>query len=283
MILLKQSEALSRFIRTKLSEGLKIGFVPTMGALHPGHVSLVELSKAKCDVTVCSIFVNPTQFNDKKDFEKYPVTIEQDIRLLHTAGCDVLFMPSVNEMYPEGIDEGHHYELGDLENLLEGKYRPGHFQGVCRIVDKLLKIVTPDFLFIGQKDYQQCLVLTKLVQLLGLNTKIQIGATLRETDGLAMSSRNQRLNEEQRKYAVAIYRMLEHIRQHIDKTPIPELERYTNDYLLNHGFAKVDYVSIADAQSLQPLSSLEKESKAVAVIAAFMGDVRLIDNMMVTE
>src|SRR6476469_4861359 len=165
MTIFKRISDLSEHLNMLRSAQKTIGFVPTMGALHEGHLSLINTSKLKCDVTVCSIFVNPTQFNDPADFEKYPITIEKDIELLIRNGCDVLFLPSIVEMYPEGTSQTERYDLGELEDRLEGFYRPGHFQGVCRIVDKLLSAVQPDQLFMGQKDFQQCMVIKRLIEL----------------------------------------------------------------------------------------------------------------------
>jgi pantoate--beta-alanine ligase len=164
MILFKTTTPLQNHIEKLHGKNLKVGFVPTMGALHNGHISLIESCKKQCDVVVCSIFVNPTQFNDKKDFEKYPVTIENDIYLLETNNTDILFLPSVDEVYKEGLQQLQHFDIGYLENILEGKYRPGHFQGVCNVVYRLLNIVKPDIVFLGRKDYQQYLVLKTMMQ-----------------------------------------------------------------------------------------------------------------------
>lgn len=257
-----------------------MGFVPTMGALHSGHISLIEKSRATCDVTVSSIFVNPTQFNDPKDFEKYPVTIASDILLLENVRCDILFMPSVDEMYPTGTATTNHYDLGEIEFVLEGKFRPRHFQGVCQVVHRLLDIVHPDQLFMGQKDFQQCLVVKQLVRLINLPVKIIIADTFREPSGLAMSSRNLRLNEKQKQEAVAISKMLQYIKDNYTTSDFSQLEKYATDHLLASGFNRVDYVSIADAESLRPASAASKGQKLVALIAAFIGDVRLIDNIV---
>src|ERR1700737_4918300 len=162
MILFKRAGDLTRWLKEQHSRGKSIGFVPTLGALHPGHISLIDISKKSTGITVCSIFINPTQFNDPKDFEKYPITIEKDIYLLEKAGTDALFLPEVDDVYPGGTKELEKYELGGLETLLEGKYRPGHFQGVCQVMRRLLDLVAPDDLFMGQKDYQQCMVVRRL-------------------------------------------------------------------------------------------------------------------------
>src|SRR5437762_3691918 len=177
-----------------------IGFVPTMGALHDGHLSLLKTSAQENRLSICSIFVNPAQFNDSNDFKKYPSTLEQDILKLETNGCDILFLPDVEEIYPHGIDKKKHYDLGYLETILEGEFRPGHFQGVCMAVEKLLLIVRPDKLYLGQKDYQQCMIITRLIRLMELEKEIgiKICPILREKDGLAMSSRNMLLDQERK-------------------------------------------------------------------------------------
>src|SRR5262245_46576859 len=205
MILFKKAGDLSNWLETQRKNNLQIGFVPTMGALHPGHLSLIGSSKEENEITLSSIFVNPTQFNDPKDFEKYPVTPEKDIYLLESIGCDILFVPDILEIYPHGTTAVNHYDLGYLDTVLEGKYRPGHFQVVCQVVHRLLDIVKPDSLYLGQKDYQQCMVIKRLAELTNSQVKIIICPTLREEDGLAMSSRNLRLSPEYRKKAAKIF------------------------------------------------------------------------------
>lgn len=283
MIIYKEASALKRKTAETRQSGKKIGFVPTMGALHSGHMSLIAAAKEKCDVIVCSIFVNPTQFNDPRDYEKYPKTIDNDIFLAENAGCHILFLPAVAEIYPAETKASHHYDLGNLEYVFEGKYRPGHFQGVCQVVHRLLDIVSPDFLFLGQKDYQQCQVIKHLVQLINCPLQIITVSTVRENTGLAMSSRNLRLTEEERRNAAGIFKMLTHIKTNYRQTAAAALEYYATNYLLNSGFDKVDYVAIADANSLEPVKNTPKAEQIVALIAASMGDVRLIDNMILTN
>ena len=250
-----------------------------MGALHKGHISLLEISKKKCATTVCSIFVNPTQFNDVKDYENYPITIGKDILQLEKAGCDVLFLPRATEIYPTGINHLPNYNLGFFETILEGKYRPNHFQGVCQVVDILVNLVNPDVLFIGQKDYQQCMVIKRLLKIVKSKVMVIIGSTCREPSGLAMSSRNQRLTEPQKEQATAIYKMLLYIKQHINSITPNELSDFATTFLLFNGFNSVDYVCIADAATLEQISTVNSNPK-VALIAAKIGDVRLIDNML---
>ncbi|MFN8290621.1 MAG: pantoate--beta-alanine ligase [Chitinophagaceae bacterium] len=283
MILFKKINDLRNYLDSQRKIGNKIGFVPTMGALHDGHLSLITGSKKENQVTVCSIFVNPAQFNDPKDFEKYPITTDRDIALLEPAGCEVLFLPSVTEIYPAGPGGGQHYDLGYLETLLEGKYRPGHFQGVCKVVHRLLDIVRPDNLYLGQKDYQQCMVISRLLEITGLgrHTTIHICPTLREKDGLAMSSRNMRLNETERKQAVTIYQCLQHIKTSLKPGHTTSLILEATQTLEKAGF-KPDYVAIADAFTLEPVEHWDGRQDIVALIAAYLNEVRLIDNLSIT-
>lgn len=281
MILFKKENSLKQWIDAQQRKGVKVGFVPTMGALHPGHISLIESSRKDNNITVSSIFVNPTQFNDPKDFEKYPVTIEKDIWQLELAGCDILFLPKVDEIYPNGIAATQYYDLGELETLLEGKFRPGHYQGVCQVVHRLLEIVHPDNLYLGQKDYQQCMVISRLVELMGINdkTNINICPTLRETDGLAMSSRNMRLSEAERVKAVLIFQSLSYIKDNLVAGETDRIKNKAIAMLSDEGF-RVDYIEIADAKTLEPISNWDGKKKLVALAAAFLNEVRLIDNLL---
>lgn len=280
MIVYKKVEQLSNNIEKLRQKGLKIGFVPTMGALHNGHISLVELCKKANDISVCSIFVNPTQFNDPKDYEKYPVTIENDFLMLEKSGTDIVFMPPVSEIYPAGYDESQHYALDYLETILEGKYRPGHFQGVCKVMDRLLQIVRTDNLYLGQKDYQQCMVIRKLIELKGFNTKINISPTKREGNGLAMSSRNMRLSEKAKQDASVIYKSLLFIRDNIRSKSIGQLKEHVVQLILSAGVEKVDYVEICNANTLELIDVWDGKTPLVALCAAFIEGVRLIDNML---
>jgi len=280
MILFKTTKPLQEHLKKLADQGLTIGFVPTMGALHNGHLSLINECREQCDITVCSIFVNPTQFNDKKDFEKYPVTIENDTYLLETNKTDILFLPAVEEIYTNGLDQLQHFHLGHLENILEGKYRPGHFQGVCNVVYRLLNIVMPNIIFLGRKDYQQCLVLKTMMQEFYPSVKIALVDIARETSGLAMSSRNMRLSEKALSNADALYQSLLFIKQNAFKKDIDTLKSDAHQGLLQHGFDKVDYIEICDTDTLLPVSAFNKEKKLIALVAAFIENVRLIDNLV---
>jgi len=278
MILFKRSEDLVKWLNQETASGRSVGFVPTMGALHAGHISLITMSKIQADLTVCSIFVNPTQFNDPKDFQKYPVTLEKDIALLEAAGADTLFLPGVPDLYPGGTANLEHYDLGPLETLLEGKYRPGHFQGVCQVMHRLLSIVRPVYLLMGQKDYQQCMVIQRLLTLMGVDTSLLACPIVREADGLAMSSRNLRLTPMQRANGTAIYRGLLFLKEQWRSGPQQALA--TAETILKQADFQIDYISVASASTLEPVSDPKTEETIVALIAAFQGDVRLIDNMI---
>ncbi|CAN5133955.1 pantoate--beta-alanine ligase [soil metagenome] len=280
MIIFKQKKDLSKALLNLKAQGKTIGFIPTMGALHEGHLSLIKVSKSEGNITVASIFINPTQFNDKKDFEKYPITIEKDIYLLEQSGTDILFLPSVNDMYPEGLQPVSSYALGFLETTLEGYYRPGHFQGVCRIVHKFLKIVAPRHLYMGQKDYQQCMVIQKLINDFALPVTLNIVETRREESGLAMSSRNLRLSQEAKPKAAAIYKAHLFVKYNLLKLPLQELQTQAEAIITSAGFEKTDYVAICDAVSLTPLTVYDDQSKLVILSAAYLEGVRLIDNLL---
>jgi len=280
MVIFKKAADIHSFILKNKQANQSVGFVPTMGALHEGHISLINKCKSICSLTVCSIFVNPTQFNNSQDFEKYPITIEEDIVLLENAGCDVLFLPSVQEIYPDNY-VAVHYELGYLESVLEGKYRPGHFQGVCMVVERLLHIIPCNTLFLGQKDYQQCMVIEKMIQLRKLNVQLHIAPTIRETDGLAMSSRNRRLSVIERKTSTCIYQILITLKNQIKSKPINLLIEEATKSLIKNGF-EIDYIALTDCQ-LNPLDHISEENGVVALIAATINNVRLIDNMTLIE
>ena len=280
MIIFKKPKELHDFLEKKRYEQKRIGFTPTMGALHAGHLSLLNEAKNQNDVIVCSVFVNPTQFNDPEDFRKYPVTIEKDILLLEDAGCDVFFLPLVQDIYPSGTNDLKHYELGFLETVLEGKFRPGHFQGVCQVMHRLLETVLPDNLYLGQKDYQQSMVIKKLIELIGLHNKVRVTVcpTLREHDGLAMSSRNARLLPAERIKATTIFTSLRYIKENLKQGNTKKIKDAAKEMLLQNGFHS-DYVEIADADTLELVEDWNGKQKIVVLAAAFINNVRLIDNL----
>lgn len=278
MIIIKRTQKIKDFVSKLNLGGKKIGFVPTMGALHDGHISLIKKSKSQNSLTICSIYVNPTQFNNVIDLNKYPVTLESDIDKLEMAACDVLFLPSTDEMYLND-EVNEHYDLGMLEHILEGKYRPGHFQGVCIIVDKLLTAINPNTLYLGKKDYQQCMVINKMITDKKYEVRLEICDTIREPSGLAMSSRNLRLNEVERIYALKIIETLINIKKNIKPGNLEEIKIKATKYLTKNGY-KVDYTEIADAVTLEIVSDWDGKAKLVALVAANLNNVRLIDNII---
>jgi len=262
-------------LQVKLS-GKTIGFVATMGALHQGHLSLIALAKQQNDVVVCSIFVNPTQFNDPKDLEKYPRTIEADTFMLEQAGCDILFSPEVNEMYDD--NEHWHLNIGEAEGLLEGEFRPGHYQGVTQVVYKLFKIVEADRAYFGQKDYQQFMIISKMVQLLKVPVELVMCPILREPDGLAMSSRNIHLTANDRKHALILSQTLNYVKNHFGTANISSLKQEAEKRINAEEGVALDYFAIVDGETLHPATASTKS--IVALVAAKVGKTRLIDNVV---
>jgi pantoate--beta-alanine ligase len=272
-------KSLAEHLEQSRRDGKKIGFVPTLGALHQGHLSLLARAQQLSDEVVCSIFVNPTQFNDPKDLEKYPRPIASDIEKLEQAGCDILFNPEVNEMYAG--NEQWHLDLGELEHLLEGKFRPGHYQGVTQVVYKLFDIVKPDIAFFGQKDYQQFLVIQKMVELLHLPVELVMCPILRETDGLAMSSRNIHLSATDRQHALVLSKTLNWLEQNFDHTKIPYLTHECEAMVNAEPDVQLEYFEIADGDNLHPADQGTKN--IVALVAAKVGNTRLIDNVIISD
>jgi pantoate--beta-alanine ligase len=254
-----------------------IGFVPTMGALHAGHISLIKEAKKQSDIVVCSIFVNPTQFNDKKDLERYPRTLEADTNMLREAGCDVLFTPSVEEMYPQ--EDTRRFDFGFLDKTLDGAFRPGHFNGVAQIVSRLFDAVKPHKAFFGQKDYQQVLVVKELVKQLKMPVEIVPCPIMREPDGLAMSSRNTLLTKEERAQASNIPRLMQEAKAMFNGSNQEAVKKHIEAEILSIPLFKPDYFEIRNAENLQEYEA-GKNQQAVALIAVFCGRIRLIDNLL---
>jgi pantoate--beta-alanine ligase len=279
MFIFRKITDLQAFLSKALDEGKSLGFVPTMGALHAGHLSLIAAAQDRNQLVICSIFVNPTQFNNAADLEHYPRSEADDIRLLEQAGCDILFLPDVQEVYPEGMQASTTYPLGDLESHFEGAHRPGHFQGVAQVVDRLLDIIKPHTIYLGQKDYQQVAVLTRMLQLQGSSTSVIVVPTMREPDGLAMSSRNRRLTEPQRAVAGVIYQCLVSVQAKQGVQHFSVVQKECKDILTHKGF-RLDYISLADASTLEPLDDYEPGRPMVVLLAAQLGDIRLIDNLL---
>ena len=277
MKVLKSKKTLIDYIERQREMGKKIGFAPTMGALHQGHLSLYKAAKKENDEVISSIFVNPTQFNNPDDFQKYPKTLEKDLELLEKAGVDAVYVPNVEEMYPDGLNSKK-YDFDGLENEMEGKYRPGHFDGVGTIVEELFRQVQPHNAYFGEKDYQQLAIIKKMVEKTKLPVKIHGIPTLREEDGLAMSSRNVRLTETQRKEATIIYETLEKVKEWFNVISLEEIKQKVTDIFRNSNF-ELEYFVIADEKTLKETDYFYKDKNYRAFIVAYADTVRLIDNM----
>lgn len=276
MELIQKSEELKSLLKQKKKDGHTIGFVPTMGALHSGHLSLIEKARTECDIVVCSIFVNPTQFNEKSDLDKYPRTLEADSALIESM-CDVLFVPeSVEEIYGKKITL-QEFDFGGLENELEGEFRPGHFQGMANVVSILLKLVLADKAYFGLKDYQQFKIVEKLTKLIDLDTKIVGCPIVREDNGLARSSRNELLTASGRKAASVIYYSLRYIQEFYPYLSLPELQKKAKSMI--QGILEVEYLEIRDAETLEELRAKNKNNGVFISFAGTIDGVRLIDNI----
>lgn len=279
MLVFKTQKTLKDFINKAKSTGKQIGFVPTMGALHNGHLSLIKASLEANDISLCSIFVNPTQFNDSNDLKNYPQPLEKDLALLESLGCQAVFTPDMDEIYPKEDLVIPNYDLGILDTILEAAHRPGHFQGVAHIMTLLLNLVEPHHLYMGQKDFQQCMVIKHLLKQMDSDTHFNMMPILREDDGLAMSSRNQRLNEFERAKAGLLYQVLVSIKAKQGMQDFSIIQK-ENIELLEHKGLKVDYLSLVDAETLETYDNFKEDRPLAVVIAAHLGNVRLIDNIL---
>lgn len=277
MILIKNSKVFNAHIKEIKAKNLRIGFVPTMGALHAGHLSLIKLAGQKCDVVVCSIFVNPTQFNVANDLKYYPRPIEKDIQMLIQEDCHILFHPEVEEIYGDDFNKDSTADYGNFINILEGASRPGHFDGVITIVKKLFQLSEPNEVFFGQKDYQQCLVVQTLIKRNFPNILFNLCPIAREDDGLAMSSRNIRLSEEERKISTQIYGVLKTLKENWGS------ENWENSLLraksiLDSAPFNLDYIAVCKAETLDTIDSYELN--AIVLVGVQIGNIRLIDNIL---
>lgn len=281
MKIIRTIEEMKSIVRETRSQGKIVGFVPTMGYLHEGHLSLVRASLKNADCTVVSIFVNPIQFGPKEDFKEYPRDLTRDSRLLQEMGVDFLFIPDESEMYP--INYKTFVEVEDLQDKLCGRSRPGHFRGVCTVVQKLFNIVQPDVAFFGQKDAQQAIILTRMVRDLNMDVRIEVMPTVREKDGLALSSRNIYLKPEERQAALCLSRSLRETEQKFQsgerRTAL--LIKRIKEIVDAESLARIDYIVIVNPGSLEPIEEIHKE--ALIALAVFIGKVRLIDNVLVSE
>lgn len=279
LVVCKTADQIRQHLNKERSHGRSIGFVPTMGALHEGHLSLIATALDETSIVVASIFVNPTQFNDPRDLELYPRTPENDLKLLEQAGCNYVFMPEAIEIYPPG-DKWPELSFGNLEITMEGAFRPGHFKGVAAVVDKLFRIVEPHCAYFGEKDFQQLAVIRAMVKKLHHRIKIVGCPTLRESDGLAMSSRNQLLAAEQRNSAPLIYKTLQESTFWIKEFPIENVKTKVIEMINTNPFLKVQYFEIVDNFTLVSLAFYDPNQSARGCIAVLTGGPRLIDNIM---
>lgn len=279
MLLFKKVFELQAYLISQKKLGKTIGFAPTMGALHQGHLSLVTLANTDCDISVASIFVNPTQFNDPKDLEKYPRTEAKDITLLMQAHCQVLFMPDVSEIYPGSAMPSVKLDFGTLATVMEGAFRPGHFDGMAQVVGRLLDIVQPNKLYMGQKDFQQFSIVQNMLEQLKSRIQIVMCPIIRESDGLAMSSRNVRLPEVLRQKASTIYETLQWVLSQKHTLSLADMKTQGIGRLQMPDF-KPEYLEIVDGYTLQPIQNFESHTFVVACVATWLGDVRLIDNIV---
>lgn len=278
MIVYRNKADLGIHLEKHREQGNCIGLVPTMGALHPGHASLVEKAVEECDLVVVTIFVNPTQFNDPSDLEHYPRTLDQDLDLLSKLNTDVVFVPAVEEMYPQGEKE-RSFDLSPLDSVMEGASRPGHFKGVAQIVTKLFELTAPRRAYFGQKDFQQLAIIRRLTELMQLPLQVIACPIVREKDGLAMSSRNKRLSKEERKLAPYIYEVLQEAREMRHALDPGEIRDLVEQRFDEKEAFELDYFELVDARGLMPVEQWDASVETVGCIAVQLGGVRLIDNL----
>ncbi len=279
MFIIKKTADLKSFLKRRNIANRDVGFVPTMGALHEGHLSLIRMSKASNSLCICSIFVNPTQFNQASDLEKYPRTTSRDITLLAKVGCDILFLPDKEEIYPPGLNTTVDIPLNGLDTVMEGEFRPGHFAGVMQVVKRLLDITEPDSLYMGQKDFQQFSIIKHMINTLSLPVELVMAPTIRAQNGLAKSSRNERLTAEQRDKAGIIHQTLLEAKSALGDQTIESIRNRALKKLSIPGF-KPEYFDIVDGNSLLPVKDEEASEWIVACTAVWAGNVRLIDNLI---
>jgi pantoate--beta-alanine ligase len=282
MRIIQSATEMQAYVAAMKNEKHSIGFVPTMGALHQGHVTLAEMSVKTNDVSIVSIFVNPTQFNDKKDLDKYTRDLEGDAKKLSPSGIDVIFAPTVEDIYPHGTSIGNDIDLGGLDIYMEGPSRPGHFKGMAQVVKRLLDITTPDQLYMGQKDFQQFTIVAYFLKKLKIPTKLVVCPIIRETNGLAMSSRNERLSTSTRDAAGCIYKTLSLIKRYKNKKSVLELIKYGTQRL-NHTPFEVEYISIVNGDTLDPILDIHKHKYVVCCTVVRAEGVRLLDNIILKK
>ncbi len=280
MITIQSSKEITAFVHKMRNAGKTIGFVPTMGALHNGHLSLIQQCKDENDICIVSIFVNPTQFNDKNDLANYPRTIDMDKEMLESVSCDVLFFPPTEEMYnSDETKQAFSFDFAGLDKVMEGKSRPNHFNGVVQIVSKLFTYIAADKAYFGEKDFQQLAIIIHMSKVLNFAVEIVACPTIREEGGLAMSSRNELLTKEERKIAQNISKVLFESRNFVGEKSIDEIQNFVIEQLNVLNGLEVEYFDIVNGESLQNISSWENASSIVGCITVFCGKVRLIDNI----
>lgn len=282
MILSTTVQEIQDLIKQKKQEGLTVGFVPTMGALHNGHMSLIEHSNKHSDVTLCSIFVNPTQFNETSDLVHYPRTLESDMKLLGEHNCQLVFFPTVTEMYPPGLDTEIEMDFQGIDTAMEGEFRPGHFAGVAQVIHRFLEILQPDHIYMGQKDFQQVRVVEMVTEQHNHSTEVVMVPTVRHEDGLAQSSRNLRLTEENRAKSNVIFRVLSWAKEQVGNRPIKEVRDVAMANLSIPNF-RPEYFDIIDGHTFQPIENWKESDYIVACTACWAGEIRLIDNMILKK
>jgi pantoate--beta-alanine ligase len=283
MLLFKTVDGLHHYLEEERSKGKIVGFVPTMGALHEGHLSLIRQSRREADLTVCSIFVNPTQFNEQNDLAAYPRAEADDLALLAQENCEVVFLPSVEEVYPPGLDTSVDMDFGTLDQEMEGAHRPGHFAGMVQVVNRLLEIVEPHRLYMGQKDFQQFAIVQEMLRQQNSPVRIVRCPIVREPHGLAMSSRNARLTPDQRERARLIHDVLEEMNLRLRTSEVGDVKDWAMEQLNAPADFEVDYVEIADGYSLQAVEQAVPGNLVIACVAVRVGEVRLIDNLILQE
>ncbi len=277
MIKYKSAFHLNKFIQKQKKLGKTVGFIPTMGALHKGHLSLIQAAKNECDIAVCSLFVNPTQFNKATDLEKYPRNLDADSALLESVACDVLFNPAVKTIYPDGIDRFKAPNVGDMLNVLEGEHRPGHFQGVMQVISLLLDIIDPTQLYMGLKDFQQFAICSKMVEMQGRAVEMRGVPTVREANGLAMSSRNERVSDAAKNRAGIIHESLKLVKDNLGNYSIIELKNMAKKHINSLEGGELEYFEIVSQKTLR---APQKDEGLIALCAVWIEGIRLIDNII---
>ena len=278
MVVFNKKEELKKYLST-LSKNNTIGFIPTMGSLHEGHLSLINKSNSDCDISICSIFINPAQFNDKADYLNYPKDIENDLNLLKQVECDIIYTPDATDIYKKN-ETIKKYDLNGMDLFLEGEYRPGHFNGMVNVVDKLFQIIEPNYAYFGEKDLQQLCIIKQLVKNKNINTKIIGCPTIREKNGLAKSSRNKLLSQDDLRYCSIIYQQLILCKENFEDMPFAELKKNIEEKLTKEDRIKIEYLEFVDIKTFKPQQEFNIKTKYAVCIAVNISGVRLIDNII---